>query len=187
MSDPTSTARPSPATPPPPAPEPIGDVVPGDPPVPITVWHLPKPRAGTVLPRGVLRRLIANYTPPGAVVTNLASGQHLPPAGHRPAALIITEWPLPKISIQTHLRACVAGLDDKGCLAVIVTTSQIPDQLGLLVGAARTAGLRYLQHIVIAHHLTPRHRAENGSRRSERHLRVNTDVLVFLSAGRTHD
>ena len=116
---------------------------------------------------------------------DLTANQHLAQPGQQPAALIITEWPLEHLDADTHLALCAAHLNDGGCLAIVVTSPEIPDQLGILVGAARTAGLRYLQHVVVAHRLNPRTitkpRAANGSRRREQHLRVHTDVLLFLA------
>jgi len=189
MSEPAATSADPPASTPLPAPDPVGDVVPGDPPVPITVWHLPKPRQGTAVPASVIRRLVLNYTHPGAPVLNLTAGQPFDYAGQQPAALIITGWPQPNVTADTHLTTCATHLDAGGCLAVIITTTQIPDQLGLLVGAARGAGLTYLQHVVVAHRLArrtyqdPRRRPGRGTP----HIRVHTDVLLFRRPTGTHD
>jgi hypothetical protein len=179
MSEPGATPadRPGPAS----TPLPVGDVVPGDPPVPITVWHLPKPRRDTAIPSGVIRRLVLNYTHSGAPVINLSAGQHLDQTGQQRVALIITGWPQPHVTAVTHLSACAIHLQAGGCLAVVITTSQIPDQLGILVGAARIAGLTYLQHVVVAHRLTPRSHQDPRRRpgRGEPHIQVHTDVLLF--------
>jgi hypothetical protein len=182
------------------APDPEGDVVPGNPPVPITVWYLPKPRRGTGVRAGLVRRLVANYTHPGSVVINLIAGHRLGTRNRPPAALIITSWPQtrtgPDNRPDEHIAACVEHLDEGGCLAVVVTNHDIPDALGALVGAARSTGLRYLQHVVVAHHLTPRRNHEPSSPVSParkapvpasapaaaqgRQLRVHTDLLLFI-------
>jgi hypothetical protein len=182
-----------------PLPDPIGDVVPGDPAVPITVWHLPRPAAGTLVSAAVLRRLIVNYTRPGAHTIDLTAGGQLT-AGDRPcAALVITGWPSGHLTATEHLTACARALHPGGFLAVVITATETPDQLGVLVAAARAVGLNYLQHIVIAHHLTPfppaapttrqgRHRLPTPA--SERvdpparggpHLRVHTDLLILMT------
>jgi hypothetical protein len=166
MTDPTPTARPQPdptassAAPGPgtgpgravgPVPDPIGDVVPGDPPVPITVWHLPRPRPGTLVSVGLARRLIANYTRPGGRVVDLSTGARLDQSGRDPAALVVTGWPAGRATPTEHLAACAAGLDEGGCVAVVLAVTQTPDLLGTLVTAARATGLTYLQHVVVAH------------------------------------
>ena len=172
------------------APDPIGDVVPGDPPVPITVWHLPRPTAGTPVSAAMARRLIGNYTSPGAHVIDLTAGGHLTGADSRPAALVITGWPAGPVSAAGHLNACADALQPGGCLAVVITATDTPDQLGPLVVAARAAGLTYLQHIVVAHHFTARAATNpdscDGARlrdgvtgRSGPHLRVHTDLLIM--------
>lgn len=176
--------------------------MPGHPPVPITVWYLPKPRRGTRVHAGLVRRLIANYTHPGTGVINLIAGHRLGTRNRPPAALIITSWPQsqtgPDNSPAEHIAACAEYLDEGGCLAVVVTNHDIPDALGVLVAAARSAGLRYLQHVVVAHHLTPRTNqprppasTTTAAARSgppapgeAPQMRVHTDLLVFLNVAR---
>jgi hypothetical protein len=173
--------------------------VPGNPPVPITVWYLPKPRRGTVVRASLVRRLVANYTHPGTGVINLIGGHRLGTRNRPPAALIITSWPQTHTDPNRpdeHIAACVEHLDQGGCLAVVVTNHDIPDALGVLVGAARGTGLRYLQHVVVAHHLRPHRNHQPASPLSPAgratepvgalttaqpaHLRVHTDVLLFI-------
>jgi hypothetical protein len=139
----------------------------------MTVWYLPPPRPGLVMSTALTRRLAANYTHPGAPVLNLAATP--PPATPRTAAtsmtatpmtaaadggglvaLIIATWPTGDVTAEAHAHACAARLAPEGCLAVVLASHDIPDQLGVLVGAARAAGLTYLQHIVAAHDLRPR-------------------------------
>jgi hypothetical protein len=190
MSEPAATSAdpPASASTPLPAPDPVGDVVPGDPPVPITVWHLPKPRQDTGIPAGMIRRLVLNYTHPGAPVINLSAGQHLDHPGQHQAALIITGWPQHRVDADTYLSTCATHLDAGGCLAVVINTNEIPDQLGILVGAARAAGLTYLQHVVVAHRLTGRtHQGPRRPGRGKLHLRVHTDVLLFRQPTGAHD
>ena len=135
---------------------------------------------------GLARRLIANYTPPGAVVVDLTTSARLGRSGRNPAALIMTGWPAGQVTPPEHLAACAAHLDAGGCLVVVLATTQTPDLLGVLVTAARAAGLTYLQHVVVAHQFTPRAvaapaavDAASGSSRGWRHLRVHTDLLIF--------
>jgi hypothetical protein len=171
-------------------PDPVGEVGPGDPPVPITVWHIPRPPTGTPVSAPMARRLIGNYTRPGARVVDLTAGGRLSTADGEPAALVITGWPAGQVTATGHLRACTLALQPGGCLAVVITAADTPDQLGPLVVAARAAGLTYLQHVVVAHHLTARAAAnpDDGDRARPRagvagrggpHLRVHTDLLIM--------
>ena len=184
--------------------EPDGDVVPGDPPVPITVWHLPRPVPGSTVPAAVVRRLIVNYTAPDATIVDLTTlppttptssraGSHagsrtLPHLG-RPVDLIVSSWPVdPPTGADEYLAGCAAHLAGGGCLALVLAVSDTPDHLGDLVAAGRSAGLTYLQHVVVAHHLgastSPTDRSDvEVARRRARHLRVHTDVLLFRQPG----
>jgi hypothetical protein len=179
--------------------EPDGDVVPGDPPVPITVWYLPQPAKGSVVSAAYVRRLTANYARPGAVVVDLTAART---CGRQsgPVDLLITSWPVGAgIGADRHFADCVAQLVPGGCLAVVLPVTQTPGHLAELVTAARSAGLRYLQHIVVAHQLssvaTPGHVVDPGARRERPsefrsgptgqprwtpHHRVHSDVLLFL-------
>jgi hypothetical protein len=187
--DETDPRRPTPPTANP-VPGPIGDVVPGDPPVPITVWHIPRPPAGTTVSAPMARRLIGNYTRPGAHIIDLTAGGQLTTADAEPAALVITGWPAGQVTATGHLHACALALQPGGCLAVVIAATDTPDQLGPLVAAARAAGLTYLQHIVVAHHLTARAATNPDDRDRTRpragvaglggpHLRVHTDLLIM--------
>jgi hypothetical protein len=155
---------------------------------------------------GLARRLIANYTRPGGLVIDLTTGTHPTQTNPEPepAALIITGWPAGPATPTGHLAGCAAALGQGGCVAVVLDTTQTPDLLGTLVTAARAAGLTYLQHIVIAHQLTPKpptthtHTGTGSSPGSGRrsgtrsgpasgpgsgrvgvHLRVHSDLLIF--------
>ncbi len=161
-------------------------MVPGDPPVPITVWHIPRPPAGTLVSAALVRRLIVNYTRPGAHVVDLTAGGHLARVDRQPAALVITAWPAGQVTATAHLTGCALALRPGGFVAVVITATDTPDQLGDLVGAARTAGLTYLQHIVVAHQLHPHagtRRPTPGRDASGRHLRVHTDLLILSLPG----
>lgn len=246
----------------------LGDVVPGDPPVPITLWRLPRPPAGIILSAALAQRLAANYTTRGARVVDLTTdrtARSRQPAADQLVALVITSWPRRGAhapgcpphaersdertahsgerspdgvehlsaaerspltersggaegeqdaaehfaeqpersgerpgeqasggSVAEHLAWCAGMLAERGCVAVVVTNVDIPDQLGTVVEAARASGLTYLQHIVVAHEIaytdprTPRARSPRAGQRQRRrsdgvHLRVHTDVLVFAS------
>lgn len=174
-------------------PDPLGDVVPGDPPVPITVWHLPRPPKGTPVSPAMVRRLVVNYTRPGAAVLDLTANGQLAPTGPRSVGLVIIGWPVGRHTATEHLAACATVLQPGGCLAVVLTTTCTPDHLGPLVAAGRAAGLTYLQHIVVAHQLTPRPTTPAAEQPQDRsgdgqtgegtpHLRVHTDVLIMRAA-----
>jgi hypothetical protein len=181
-------ADPTPAGPPPggPLPDPAGDVVPGDPPVPITVWHLPRPRPGQLASVDMLRRLVGNYTRPGGLVVDLTAAATLPPPGH-PVALVITGSPQAPEALTAHLAGCAASLHPGGCVAVVLPSARTPDQLGHVVAAGRAGGLTYLQHIVVAHQLTPHVTSADGRPRTDPrlaawgrpHLRVHTDLIIL--------
>ncbi|MDQ1247924.1 MAG: hypothetical protein QG597_2296 [Actinomycetota bacterium] len=178
-----------------PAPDPSGDSVPGDPLVPINVWHLPQPPSGSAVSAAIIRRLIINYTRPGAQVIDLTT-RPLPPPTHRPAAVINSEWPRrdtsPTLDPGDRLAACAERLDLNGCLAVVVPARTTPAVLGPLVAAGHAAGLRYLQHIVITHHL-PRLTGPpvdthpgTGPLTPSPHPRVHSDLLIFRRTETTH-
>jgi len=193
------------------------DVVPGDPPVPVTVWWVPAADAGRIYER-LVTRLLAAYTRRGQVVFDAgcdpALGHVAAAAGRRHRAdprsgasgedtqgapLAVAEWPLLRAGLDPVI--VLGGLRRRlrpgGCLAVIVASAppgQPPTELGPLVGAARTAGLIYLQHVVAVHAradgdtLTPQPAIDPVAlRRSRRggaaHLRIHTDVLVFTHPG----
>jgi hypothetical protein len=213
-----------------PAPRAVGDIVDGDPPVPITVWHLPAAPAGGTVSADLVYRLRANYAHRRAPVVDLTIETGVDQLTRTPrsrrAALVITAWPpnrprpvrespgasaenAPREtageSVADHMASCAELLRRGGCLAIVVSPTDIVDQLGTLVTAARDAGLTYLQHIVVAHQLTtgtgisrqrtreaghppsgrrpedrrPSARGHAGRGRVIRHLRVHTDVLIL--------
>ncbi len=177
-----------------PAPDAVGDIIPGEPPVPITVWHVPAARADETLSAPLAERLVANYTHPRTLIIDLTKGEQLARAvstarrrhaRHRPAdlasgrgraALIVAGWPVGQTTAEDLLAVCAARLAKGGCVAVALNTGDFTVNQ-LLIAAARAAGLTYLQHIVAAHDLTAR-RGQLGS--GGTHLRVHTDVLIFF-------
>jgi hypothetical protein len=194
-----TTPRHHPSTPEPqplPAPVPEGDVVPGEPPVPITVWHIPRAPGDPAVPAALGRRLVANYTRPGRATVDLTSTAPAPRTTRRPSELVITQWPPPahpQPDPSAHLASCAVHLGPGGCLAVVVHEPPTYDILGVLVGAGRAAGLTYLQHIVVVHHLhTPSDDEAAQPTDAARlkpgqvHVRVHTDVLVFRRPGLTN-
>jgi len=165
---------------PPGLPVPEGDVVPGEPPVPITVWYIPRPPDATTahaiaVSGQMTRRLVANYARRGAVIIDLTTCVPSSLPADATAELVITQWPPAAPAPRTtgrprrarhpahpshggpvpevHLGVCVERLAAHGRVAVIVAYPDPPDLLGVLVTAARAHRLTYLQHIVVAHHL----------------------------------
>jgi hypothetical protein len=188
------------------------DVVPGTPPVPITVWRTPTGGG----PHGdrLAARLLAAYTRRGELIHD-TTGQavvrqaavlaarryHTGPGPAEPATLVITCWPPadPGIDPVITLGGMRRRLHPHGILAAIITTvpDAAPVDLVPLVHAAGQARLAYLQHIVAVHahthgdQLTPAADAdqptpEHSGRAGGAHLRVHTDVLIFQPAAAAH-
>jgi hypothetical protein len=76
-----------------PAPEPDGDVVPGTPPVPISVWHIPQEPGTPPVSGALVHRLTMSYTHPGSLVLDLTRQVTPPTPAHVRADLVITQWP----------------------------------------------------------------------------------------------
>jgi hypothetical protein len=184
-----------------PAPEPIGEVVPGQPPVPITVWQLPAPPPASTLSLPLAQRLVANYTHRHDLVLDLTAGPQLaraamsahrrtrrqhpddldaPEGGREPAALAVAPWPADEP--PQWLSTCANRLAPGGCLVLVLATGEVTIH-PRLVTAARTAGLTYLQHIIAAHQLRT-----GGTRLTihGRHLRVHSDILVLARPRHTN-
>ena len=178
-----------------PAPQAVGDIVPGEPPVPITVWHVPAPQAGDTMSVTLADRLVRNFTRRRWLVLDLTSGEqlaravraaqrhharHTPEdlsAGARRAALIVAGWPLGRTEPVPFLADCAQRVMVGGCVAVVLRAAGLTVNQ-VLIAAARAAGLTYLQHIVAAHDLTaPRGQLDDGT-----HLSVHSDVLIFRSS-----
>jgi len=175
------------------APDAIGDIVDGEPPVPITVWHVPAARAADTMSAPLAQRLVANFTHPRDLIIDITHGSQLAQAAsaarrrhrrHQPAdlasgkaqaALLVSGWPAGEVTAEDYLASCAAQLAVGGCVAVVLTDGEVSFSQSL-IAAARTAGLTYLQHIVAAHDLSDRHGQldDDGT-----HIRVHSDVLVF--------
>jgi hypothetical protein len=154
------------------------DVVPGTPPVPITVWRTPSDEPGPHLGPRLAARLLAAYTRPGEAVYDTtgdpllrqvatATGRHYHADGTgrcrsqvQLVALAVTRWPtdpdrdLDPVLVYGGLRR---RLRPGGILAVILAVILATDQANQpadaagLVDVATAAGLSYLQHIVAVH------------------------------------
>ncbi|WBB69157.1 hypothetical protein [Micromonospora sp. WMMD812] len=124
------------------APVPVGDVVPGDPPVPITVWPVPAPQRDETLSDAMGVRLVHNLTHRSDLIIDLTQGPQLAHAitaarrrrhllgarlmgwGSGVAMLIVTGWPLTRgagagTRVEFFAR-CRAKLLPGGCLAVLL-------------------------------------------------------------------
>jgi hypothetical protein len=145
------------------APVPVGDVVPGDLPVPITVWPVPLPRAGETMSSRLGYRLVQNLTYPGDLVVDLTIGVQLARAviasrrrsqlprgqlsGSEPAALIVAGWPSMRLHLAELAERSFHRLRPGGCLAVVHRHGD-PTIQPQIIAAGRAARLSYLQHIV---------------------------------------
>jgi hypothetical protein len=153
------------------------DVVPGTPPVPITVWRTPADEPGPHLGPRLATRLLAAYTRTGEAIydttgdpvlrqTATTTGRHYTSGTGRsrsrvqPVALVVTGWPTdhdPDLDPDLDPVLVYGGLRRRlrpgGILAVILGTdhSNPPADAAGLVDVAAEAGLSYLQHIVAVH------------------------------------
>ncbi|MET8912482.1 hypothetical protein [Micromonospora sp. NPDC004551] len=171
------------------APLPVGDVVPGDPPVPITVWPVPAPKPGETMSNAMGVRLVHNLTHPSDLIIDLAEGPQMACAiiaadrrshpqaarqggwGREAATLIITGWPVDDTAspVEFFVR-CHASLVPGGCVAVLLPHADLIAPVDVVV-AAKRAGLAYLQHIVAA---------DRPPRRNQHaQLDIHTDVLIL--------
>jgi hypothetical protein len=176
----------------PPAPDAIGDIVDGEPPVPITVWHVPAARAADTMSSPLAQRLVANFAHPRDLIIDVTRGSQLAQAasaarrrhrrhqaadlasGKAQAVLLVSGWPAGDVPVEDFLASCAAQLAVGGCAAVVLTDGEVAFNQSL-IAAARAAGLTYLQHIVAAHDLSDRHgQLDDGT-----HIRVHSDVLIF--------
>jgi hypothetical protein len=174
------------------APDPYGEIVPGTPPVPLTVWHVPAPARSRTLSLPLAQRLVAGFTHRHDLVLDLTTGPALPRAamsarrrlrrhtaarlqhGEESAALLVAPWP-PGVDPAQFLTGCAGQLRPGGHAALIIATGQVTIHQRL-IAAGHTAGLAYLQHYIAAHELRA-----TGTRLTIRgqHLRVHTDVVIL--------
>ncbi len=177
------------------APVPVGDVVPGDPPVPITVWPVPAPHEGETMSNAMGVRLVHNLTHPSDLIIDLTVGPQLAgaviaahrrshlhsarPAGwaREAATLIVSSWPVADAAspVEFFVR-CHASLVPGGCVAVLLPHDDVIAPVDVVI-AAKRAGLAYLQHIVAADR--PPRRGQQAQ------LNIHTDVLI-LTRSTTH-
>ena len=171
------------------APVPVGDMVSGDPPVPITVWPVPAPNAGETMSNAMGVRLVHNLTHPCDLITDLTAGPQLARAiiaAHRrshlqdarplgwdwhEATLIVTGWPTSEPAEPgDFFDRCRSSLVPGGCVAVLLPHGDVVLPVEVIT-AAKKAGLAYLQHIVAA---------DRPPRRGQRtQLDIHTDVLIL--------
>ena len=151
------------------------DVVPGIPPVPITVWRTPSDEPGPHLGPRLAARLLAAYTRGGDTIydttgdpvlrqATTTTGRHYHTSGSgrarakvQPVALAVTAWPTRDEDSDLDPVVVYGGLRRRlrpgGILAVILATDETnqPVDAAGLVDVAAAAGLSYLQHIVAVH------------------------------------
>jgi hypothetical protein len=176
------------------------DLVPGDPPVPITVWRTPAGDGG-LSPR-LAARLLAAYTRAGDVVFDATTDPVLAQAADtavrrytshatRPAAdadpdasaaLVVATWPVAgAVDPVIVLGGLGRRLRHGGVLAVVIANPHrdgVPVEVGPLVSAAHAARLSYLQHIVAVHaHVDGDHITSPDPGRA---AAVTTDVVAQL-------
>jgi hypothetical protein len=162
--------------------------------VPITVWHIPRDDGDPAVPAALVRRLAANYTHRRARTVDLTSTAPVPGRARHHAELVITRWPpsaethRPELEAQPladHLAMCARRLGDDGCLAVVVTDPRDHDLLGAVISTGHSAGMTYLQHIVVVHHLDlpadglPHPADAAALPEGQHHPRIHTDVVVM--------
>jgi hypothetical protein len=172
------------------APDPIGEIVPGTPPVPLTVWHVPAPPRGQTLSLPMAQRLVAGFTHRHELVHDLTIGPALARAAGsarrrhtataldhagQPAALLVTPWPRPGAEPVEFLAVCAGRLRPGGLLALVIATGEVSIHQQL-IAAGQATGLVYLQHYIAAHRL-----CATGTRLNihGQHLRVHTDVVIL--------
>jgi hypothetical protein len=190
------------------------DVVPGIPPVPITVWRTPSDEPGPHLGPRLATRLLSAYTRAGEAIydttgdpvlrqTAASTGRHYHAHGRTrgtvtPVALAVAAWPidddrdLDPVVVYGGLRR---RLRPGGILAVVLGTghSNQPADAAGLVDVAAAAGLSYLQHIVAVHaavtgdRLTPPdHSAAVAAPGVPVHTKVHRDLFIFVRNGGDH-
>jgi hypothetical protein len=178
------------------------DLVPGDPPVPITTWRVPSAEPGMTL--GLAERMLIEFSRRGqavhdatrsAVFTRAVAsvGRRVAASGGRteapePAVLVVCGWPPDRRGLDPAivLGALRRRLADDGTLVIVGVPGRDGFDPGTAVRAATAARLAYLQHVVAVRALAEGEHLEPidppsgwaGTDRA-RHQPVHTDVLVF--------
>lgn len=175
------------------APDAVGDIVPGHPPVPITVWQVPAAPAGDTMSAELAHRLITNLTHPHTLILDLSVGSQVRRAaqaarlrhrrhrsgdlaiGRGRAALIVAGWPLHGANAEAFMAGCAARLARGGSTALVLSGGDLTVNQRM-IAAARTARLAYLQHVIAAHDLSGRVGRLGAD---QVHLPAHADVLIF--------
>jgi hypothetical protein len=170
------------------APDPVGDVPPGNTLVPITVWPVPAAQPGETMSHAMGLHLVQQFTHPSDLIIDLTTGPQLARVSiaasrrnHRPdtrrygwgrqrATLIVTTWPHEPIRPVELFGRCHTSLAPGGRVAVLLPHDHEARPADIIVAAAK-AGLAYQQHIVA----TNRPPCQDRQNR----LEIRTDVLVL--------
>lgn len=151
--------------------DPRHDVVPGIPPVPITIWRTPYQQADThPYPSALAKRIVATFSRPGDTVADITGGRFLQgpcvaagrayvAAGLEPAALpaaslVVVDWaavsarPGVDAAIAAMLRAVRLALRPGGHLVVLTPDTGAGPAARHLVAGCLATGLTYLQNII---------------------------------------
>ena len=177
------------------------DLVPGDPPVPITTWRTPASEPG--MSPALAQRMLIEFSRRGQPVHDatrsavfaravVSMGRRVAAAGSRtepaqPAALVVCGWPPDRRGLDAAiaLGALRRRLAPGGTLVVFGVPGRDGFDPGTAVRAATAAKLAYLQHIVAVYAPTRGERIEPADDPAwagdggARHQPVHTDVLVF--------
>ncbi|MBN1171101.1 MAG: hypothetical protein JXA67_02910 [Micromonosporaceae bacterium] len=161
------------------------------------LWGIPPTEQPGCLPQPLARWLLEAYTQDGDVIVDidddmtcagvaaamgrrhhaLGGEQHLAAMSHAAGGvdLVLLHWPRAAVNPNWLLRACRSLLGDGGrvVIAVMVDADARVAHLSALTGAASTAGLAPVRHVVVASQLAATPAAVMAS---------HADLLVFERA-----